>query len=900
MLKRDGVIQGWHDRRISGGQEWNGGIDAHMKSADIILLLVSSDFLASNYCYDIEVATAMERHEAKEARVVPVILRPCDWTTAPFGKLQALPKDAKPVRKWSDQDEAFLDIAKGIRRVAEEIRVAKERESQSHNSSPPEAPHPIPRLHIPDILRVEFVPRKDQSGDDIVARLKEELAPQKRRLVALWGAGGVGKTALAIETARGLTETFEHRVVWVSADGLKDFNLSTLLDSIATQLGQDELRKLALEPKKEQVREVVAPAPALIVLDNFETIEPQEAKQCAEWLAQPALCSALITTRDRVEDAARNIPVNTMRPEEAHNLLQQLIAQAHEPRAFARLNHDDLIQTAEANPLVLQWIVGQIDLAQGPQEVLDDLRQGEGTAAERVFDRSFRLKQLDNGGRAVLLALSLFAPSATRKALAAISGLDKDKDRKRFKDAVKNLSSLWLIHTTEDSQRLAVEGLTRELTKARLSVDPRDKMFRQRFTARFLKYAEANKNPTPDHLNALEEEKDNILSALDVASGLGDWSSVMRLSDSLDNLLTMHGYWDEATRRGQQALKAAHNLQNEVAIARFAHNTAITFQNRGELKEAQRLYDESLEINQRLDNQSGIASTLHQMALLAHDQGRLEAARRLYNESLEINQKLDDQRGIAGTLHQMAILAHDQGELEEAQQLCDESLEINQRLDNQRDIASTLQVLGFLAYKQGELEKAQRLYGESLELDQRLDNQSGIATSLRQMGLFAHDQGDLEEARRLYTESLDIVKKLGEQRGIAGSLHQLGIVCLDEGNITESENLLNQSLLILRKLSHKHYIAECLESIGRLRTAQRSFVEAHKLFNESLDIALSLGDKFRVASVKRSLGLLAEKENEKAKAVELLREALSGFESLKSPKAEKTRQDLERIEGVVS
>ncbi len=781
MLKRKGTIEGWHDRRISAGREWEGQIDQHLNSAKIILLLVSSDFLASYYCYDVEVKRAMERHESGEARVIPIILRPCDWQSAPFGKLNSLPTDVKPVTRWDDRDEAFLNIAEGIRKAVEEIKT----EQETNISHPPETIKPKPRLHIPDILRVAFVPRKDQSGDDIVARLKEELAPHKQRLIALWGAGGVGKTALAIETARALAEAFAGRVVWVSADGREDFNISTLLDTVAAQLGNDDLRKLALEPKKEQVRELVAVAPTLIVLDNFETIEPEEAKRCVEWLAQPALCSALITTRDIIENGARNIPVKMMLPDEAHNLLRQLIAQARESKAFDRLDLNKLIQTAEANPLVLQWIVGQIDLSQDPQEVLDDLRHGEGKAAERVFNRSFKLKQLNNGGRAVLLALSLFAPSATRKALAAVSGLDKDKDRKRFKDAVRNLSALWLIRTAEDSPRLAVEGLTRELTKAHLSVDPRDQTFRQRFTARFLKYAEANQNPTPEHFNALEEEKDNILSAMDVAYGLKDWSSVLRLMDAINldgvnGLLTIRGYWDEAIQRGEQALKAAHNLQNEVAISHFAHNTAIIFQERGQLDEA----------------------------------------RRLYNVSLEINKRVDYQRGIA----------------------------------------MTLQALGTLA----------------------------------------QDQGELDEARRLYDESLKIESRLINQKGIAICLHQLGIICLHEGNLEDSEILLNQSLVILRELSYEQYIAECLESIGRLRTGQGLFAEAHHLFNESLNIALSLGNKLRVASVKRSLGLLAEKENEKDKAAELLREALSGFESLNSPKAKETRGDLERIEKGVS
>jgi hypothetical protein len=90
-----------------------------VQTAHIVLLLVSADFLASNYCYDIEVTRAMARHEAGEARVIPIILRPVDWQSAPFGQLQALPKDGRPVRSWPDPDEAFLDIALGIRSVAE-------------------------------------------------------------------------------------------------------------------------------------------------------------------------------------------------------------------------------------------------------------------------------------------------------------------------------------------------------------------------------------------------------------------------------------------------------------------------------------------------------------------------------------------------------------------------------------------------------------------------------------------------------------------------------------------------------------------------------------------------------------------------------------------------------------
>ncbi|BBH40776.1 hypothetical protein myaer102_33600 [Microcystis viridis NIES-102] len=120
-LQRQGVIKSWHDRKISAGTEWKQAIDENLNSAEIILLLISENFIASDYCYDLEMERAIARHDAGEARVIPIILKPVDWSGAPFGKLQALPKNAKPVTTWSNRGEAFLNIAEGIRQAAMEM-----------------------------------------------------------------------------------------------------------------------------------------------------------------------------------------------------------------------------------------------------------------------------------------------------------------------------------------------------------------------------------------------------------------------------------------------------------------------------------------------------------------------------------------------------------------------------------------------------------------------------------------------------------------------------------------------------------------------------------------------------------------------------------------------------------
>ena len=122
LLKRQGHIEGWHDRKIGAGTEWAAAIDDNLAKADVVLLLISADFVASNYCYDKEMTRALERHDAGEALVIPVALRPCDWSGAPFAKLQALPKDAKAVTEWKNRDDAWTDVAAGIRRAVEDLR----------------------------------------------------------------------------------------------------------------------------------------------------------------------------------------------------------------------------------------------------------------------------------------------------------------------------------------------------------------------------------------------------------------------------------------------------------------------------------------------------------------------------------------------------------------------------------------------------------------------------------------------------------------------------------------------------------------------------------------------------------------------------------------------------------
>lgn len=141
VLKRAGVIEMWSFRQIEAGDDWKRRIDERLDASSIILLLVSANFLASNYCWDVEMKRALERHESGEATVIPVILKDCDWRAAPFARIQALPEGAKPVTRWRPRDRAWSNVVAGIRKVVQS-KSAPQLAIQTNQPMPTSQPKP--------------------------------------------------------------------------------------------------------------------------------------------------------------------------------------------------------------------------------------------------------------------------------------------------------------------------------------------------------------------------------------------------------------------------------------------------------------------------------------------------------------------------------------------------------------------------------------------------------------------------------------------------------------------------------------------------------------------------------------------------------------------------------------
>jgi len=212
ILKRQSVIREWYDREITAGTDWKGQLDQHLNSSGVILLLVSADFLASDYCYDVEMTRALERHDQGEARVIPVLLRMVDgWQLAPFGKLQSLPTDGKPVTSWNDRDEAFADVARGIRRAVSELAVFQPKSSSWPASRPAvlpaSSPQRTPAMDRPTLVRT----LTDLTPADFVTliamipgaarRLSRVSVPEQGGELIRWAESSTGPRLAAIEEA---------------------------------------------------------------------------------------------------------------------------------------------------------------------------------------------------------------------------------------------------------------------------------------------------------------------------------------------------------------------------------------------------------------------------------------------------------------------------------------------------------------------------------------------------------------------------------------------------------------------------------------------------------------------------------------------------------------------------
>jgi CheY-like chemotaxis protein len=215
ILERRGLLSSWHDREIKPGEDWHAKIDAQLQMADLVLLLVSKDFIDSDYIFGNELTVAMQRHKAGVATVVPIMVRAIDIEAEdreafPFLELQGLPTDMRPVTSWGNRDEAWTNVAKGLRAT---VKVIHEKKAASMASRSPRrggmrsstaVPHPAPMATAADVARD---PLLTEIVDGFTARVNEANLQR--------GGGSIDTETLRTQAIRLIDEPEWKRVLWV-------------------------------------------------------------------------------------------------------------------------------------------------------------------------------------------------------------------------------------------------------------------------------------------------------------------------------------------------------------------------------------------------------------------------------------------------------------------------------------------------------------------------------------------------------------------------------------------------------------------------------------------------------------------------------------------------------------
>jgi len=334
LLKRQGLIVDWHQREILAGQEVARTIDAHFTSARLILLLVSPDFLASDYGWGVEMQRAMERHEAGEAVVIPIIVRPVDWQGAIFARLQALPTNGEPITSalWHSPDEALLNVAQGIRKTVEALRAK---------------PMPMISLQVWTIPypRNPFFTGREAVLTSVHDTLQAGQPTALAQAQAISGLGGIGKTQTAVEYAYRYRSAYPF-VLWAKADTRE--TLLADLRTIATLLNLPE------KDAQDQTLLVVAvkrwlseQRGWLLLLDNAD-----ELSLVRDLLPVHAGHILLTTRAHAMGRMAHRIELETMEPEEGAQLLLQ--------RAGLLATGAPLTAASEADRVIARKIVQEL------------------------------------------------------------------------------------------------------------------------------------------------------------------------------------------------------------------------------------------------------------------------------------------------------------------------------------------------------------------------------------------------------------------------------------------------------------------------------------------------------------------------------------------------------------
>jgi tetratricopeptide (TPR) repeat protein len=847
LLKRQGLISTWYDRQIIPGTDWAHAIDTHLKHASVILLLISSDFLFSDYCFGIEMERALQRQEANEARVIPILLRPVDWTEAPFGHLQILPTDAKPITTWSNRDEAFADVAAGIRRAIQDLALFEDS---------------IPRAALPTMWNIPYPRNSFFIGrEDILSRLHTQFqAGQDTGLSqpqAISGLGGIGKTQLAAEYAYRFRKEYR-AVFWVHAESFEALASSYVSIAALLKLPERDAQEQSIAVQAVKIW-LQTHREWLLILDNADELDVLPS-----FLPPATSGHLLVTTRASAPGhLARLIEIEAFPPKQGALFLLQ---------RSALLAPDASLEQASSvdRDLALQvtWELGGLPLA------LDQA----GAYLEATGYSLSEYQQIFRQHRADLLKERRGLVPDHPAPVATTWSLSFERVEQKSPAAAELLRLCAYLSPDSVAEEIFLQGAP--YLGPLLAPVATDAFLLGQAIEALRAYSLVGRDPMAKTLSMHRLVQTVLKQEMDIQT-YHQWAQRAVLAVNAAFPEAEFKNWPVCERLLPHAQVCATLIdERKMSFPEAAHllqRTGSYLQDRGQFAQAEKLITQALAISQQTFgfDHPNLAPLLINLGFLAdyYHQDRIQAEQ-YYQRAVTIREQAlgSNHPDVATSLNKFALFYYYQGKERYSlvESLLQRVLTIREQTlePNHPAIAMTLNDLGRLYHRQGKYEQAEQfcqraltIYKQTLEPDNPL-----IGTSLNNLAKIYRSQQEYDEAEKFFQQALIIREQsLRNHPDVAETLEDLAKVYIAQGKQYETVEMYGE---------------------GELRPEhEKRYEEAALLYKRALTIRTQvLGPSHpSVDSNIRKLVELYKSESKYVEIEQLYQEAMNTFEQIQGP-----------------
>ena len=713
------------------------------------------------------------------------------------------------------------------------------------------------------------------SGGDFVGRAREIVGvirafdERDARRVAIYGSGGLGKTELALAVARWYMER-EHVgvVLWASASHVegeyKLRDLASLLGIAARVFRLPITEQSLFEDQKQIVRDFLAVNRGLVMLDNWETIEPHHRREIWDFaMSLSEEVRVLVTTRDVLPATqARNIELDTLAPNDAAELFINIARNTgyfeRNPNRSAEeaVALQSICNRLSGYPLAIEVVAGQTvsrtlteiwgDLQRVPKNVLEsrDEIDGKPRGIWSSIDLSYNV--LPPSEQTIFRRMSVFLGPAVMEDIGAVT------EAENAIAGLDNLVKRSLVRMREGAYSLL--PIVRDYAQDKVREAGEDLRVLHRRAARhyFQKPTIEDALTTSDHL-------------FELAAQFGEKDAARAFAEYIQTFyydLVRIGYWADARSKTEQLIAMARVLSDKQIETQAIGEMGTRYYEIGEYEHAANLHRQAQLLAEECNDKRGVRAALHHLGMIAQARGEYPEAARLFEASREISTELQDELGASKSLLHLGNLQFLQGHLIEAEQLYRQSLEIKERLGDKNGIAAALHGLANIQTEHGKFREAELLLRQCLEFQKEQRDKSGIARILHQLGMVAQKQHEYDAAAQFFEESLEIETELGDKEGIATTLGQLGQFYYEQGQMKNALNFSLKALALCDELNSRNRNM-ALADVNQVRQVVGDVQFQNWLSELSTDAArinnlLKEGERAREESFNKSLELLAQ------------------------------------------